>query len=247
MLAILATALLVERFTRRYAGSGRPRCFAAMAFMFCPMLLRKIRIAEPDTIITLAVVRRPRRVVDRRGARARVPRAVARVRSPPGDPRHGQGAPAGRLLRARRRRLPRRAAPLDGSARSRALSRAPGGGDARVGGGRLPGRPRPLGLVHVPAGARPAFQRAALRARAAPLRGRPADRPPAEHAPDPGGAPRLVARAARRRRRPARSCPSRPTRACARWRSSCGRGRRRATRCRSRPRWPSWPGWPSAR
>jgi 4-amino-4-deoxy-L-arabinose transferase-like glycosyltransferase len=52
MLAILATALLVERFTRRYAG-GPAALFAAMAFMFCPMLLRKIRIAEPDTIITL--------------------------------------------------------------------------------------------------------------------------------------------------------------------------------------------------
>ena len=52
MLAILATALVVERFTRRYAGAPAA-LFAAMAFMFCPMLLRKIRIAEPDTIITL--------------------------------------------------------------------------------------------------------------------------------------------------------------------------------------------------
>ena len=50
MLAILATALLVERFTRRYA-SQPAALLAAMAFMFCPMLLRKIRIAEPDTII----------------------------------------------------------------------------------------------------------------------------------------------------------------------------------------------------
>src|SRR4030095_3687293 len=52
MLAILATALLVERFTRRYAGRAAA-LFAAMAFMLCPMLLRKIRIAEPDTIIKL--------------------------------------------------------------------------------------------------------------------------------------------------------------------------------------------------
>jgi 4-amino-4-deoxy-L-arabinose transferase-like glycosyltransferase len=52
MLAILATALLVERFTRRYAGRAAA-LFGAMAFMLCPMLLRKIRIAEPDTIITL--------------------------------------------------------------------------------------------------------------------------------------------------------------------------------------------------
>ena len=51
MLAILATALLVERFTRRYAEPPAP-LLAAAAFMFCPMLLRKIRIAEPDTIIT---------------------------------------------------------------------------------------------------------------------------------------------------------------------------------------------------
>jgi 4-amino-4-deoxy-L-arabinose transferase-like glycosyltransferase len=52
MLAILATALLVERFTRRYA-SPAAALFAAMAFMFSPIILRKIRIAEPDTIITL--------------------------------------------------------------------------------------------------------------------------------------------------------------------------------------------------
>jgi 4-amino-4-deoxy-L-arabinose transferase-like glycosyltransferase len=51
MLAILATALLVERFTRRYAGRTGA-LFAALAFMLCPIVLRKLRIAEPDTLIT---------------------------------------------------------------------------------------------------------------------------------------------------------------------------------------------------
>src|SRR5262249_31446643 len=52
MLAVLATAILVERFTRRYAHASAA-LFAAGAFMFSPMLLRKLRIREPDVIITL--------------------------------------------------------------------------------------------------------------------------------------------------------------------------------------------------
>ena len=52
MLAVLATALLVQRVTRRYAGAPAA-LFAAGAFMASPMLLRKLRIAEPDTLITL--------------------------------------------------------------------------------------------------------------------------------------------------------------------------------------------------
>jgi 4-amino-4-deoxy-L-arabinose transferase-like glycosyltransferase len=51
MLAVLATALLVQRVTRRYA-SASGALFAAGAFMVCPVLLRKLRIAEPDTLIT---------------------------------------------------------------------------------------------------------------------------------------------------------------------------------------------------
>ena len=51
MLGVLGTALLVERLTRRYA-SAPAALFAASAFMLCPMLLRKLRISEPDTIIT---------------------------------------------------------------------------------------------------------------------------------------------------------------------------------------------------
>ena len=51
MLAVLGTALLVERLTRRYA-SAPAALFAAGAFMVCPMLLRKLRISEPDTLIT---------------------------------------------------------------------------------------------------------------------------------------------------------------------------------------------------
>jgi 4-amino-4-deoxy-L-arabinose transferase-like glycosyltransferase len=51
MLAVLFTALLVERLTRRYARA-RASLFAAVSFLFCPMLLQKLTIAEPDTIIT---------------------------------------------------------------------------------------------------------------------------------------------------------------------------------------------------
>jgi 4-amino-4-deoxy-L-arabinose transferase-like glycosyltransferase len=51
MLATLGTALFVERLTRRYA-SAAAALFAAGAFMFCPLVLRKLRISEPDTLIT---------------------------------------------------------------------------------------------------------------------------------------------------------------------------------------------------
>jgi 4-amino-4-deoxy-L-arabinose transferase-like glycosyltransferase len=51
MLAVLGTALLVQQVTRRYA-SVPASLFAAVAFMVCPVVLRKLRIAEPDTVIT---------------------------------------------------------------------------------------------------------------------------------------------------------------------------------------------------
>lgn len=51
MLAVLCTALLVERLTRRYA-SGPAALFAALSFLFCPLLLQKLTIAEPDTVVT---------------------------------------------------------------------------------------------------------------------------------------------------------------------------------------------------
>jgi 4-amino-4-deoxy-L-arabinose transferase-like glycosyltransferase len=51
MLAVLITALLVQRLTRRYA-SMPASLFAAMAFMFCPLVLRKLTIGEPETVIT---------------------------------------------------------------------------------------------------------------------------------------------------------------------------------------------------
>ena len=51
MLAVLGTALLVERLTRRYAGAPAA-LFAAGAFMFSPLLLRKLSTSEPDTLIT---------------------------------------------------------------------------------------------------------------------------------------------------------------------------------------------------
>ena len=52
MLAVLATALLVHSLARRHAGS-RAALFAAASFMFCPLVLRKLTIAEPDTVVTL--------------------------------------------------------------------------------------------------------------------------------------------------------------------------------------------------
>jgi 4-amino-4-deoxy-L-arabinose transferase-like glycosyltransferase len=51
MLAVLITALLVQRLTRRDA-SAPASVFAALAFMFCPLVLRKLTIGEPETIIT---------------------------------------------------------------------------------------------------------------------------------------------------------------------------------------------------
>jgi 4-amino-4-deoxy-L-arabinose transferase-like glycosyltransferase len=51
LLAILGTALLVLRVTRWYA-SAPVALFAAGAFMFSPLLLRKLTIGEPDTLVT---------------------------------------------------------------------------------------------------------------------------------------------------------------------------------------------------
>jgi len=51
MLAVLGTALLVHRLTRRYA-SAPAALFAAGAFMFSPLLLRKLAVSEPDTLVT---------------------------------------------------------------------------------------------------------------------------------------------------------------------------------------------------
>jgi 4-amino-4-deoxy-L-arabinose transferase-like glycosyltransferase len=52
MISVLITALLVQRVTRRYASSAAS-LFAALSFMFCPLLLQKLTIAEPDTVITV--------------------------------------------------------------------------------------------------------------------------------------------------------------------------------------------------
>jgi 4-amino-4-deoxy-L-arabinose transferase-like glycosyltransferase len=52
MVSILITALLVQSVTRRYA-SLNASLFAALSFVFCPLLLQKLTIAEPDTVITL--------------------------------------------------------------------------------------------------------------------------------------------------------------------------------------------------
>jgi 4-amino-4-deoxy-L-arabinose transferase-like glycosyltransferase len=51
MLSVLVTALLVQALTRRYA-SLNASLFAALAFIFCPLLLQKLTIAEPDSLLT---------------------------------------------------------------------------------------------------------------------------------------------------------------------------------------------------
>jgi 4-amino-4-deoxy-L-arabinose transferase-like glycosyltransferase len=51
MLSVLFTALLVQRATRRYASSAAS-LFAALSFVFCPLLLQKLTVAEPDTVLT---------------------------------------------------------------------------------------------------------------------------------------------------------------------------------------------------
>jgi len=52
MASVLMTALLVQSLARRVA-SPRAAMFAALSFMFCPMVLQKLTIAEPDTVVTL--------------------------------------------------------------------------------------------------------------------------------------------------------------------------------------------------
>jgi 4-amino-4-deoxy-L-arabinose transferase-like glycosyltransferase len=52
MLSVLITALLVHRVTRRYASPAASLA-AALSFLFCPLLLQKLTVSEPDTILTL--------------------------------------------------------------------------------------------------------------------------------------------------------------------------------------------------
>ena len=52
MISVLVTALLVQRVTRHYA-SLTASLFAALCFVFCPLLLQKLTIAEPDTVVTV--------------------------------------------------------------------------------------------------------------------------------------------------------------------------------------------------
>jgi 4-amino-4-deoxy-L-arabinose transferase-like glycosyltransferase len=52
MISVLLTALMVQGLTRRYA-SLPAALFAALCFLFSPLLLQKLTIAEPDTVITL--------------------------------------------------------------------------------------------------------------------------------------------------------------------------------------------------
>jgi 4-amino-4-deoxy-L-arabinose transferase-like glycosyltransferase len=52
MISVLLTALMVQGLTRLYA-SLQASLFAALCFLFAPLLLQKLAIAEPDTLITL--------------------------------------------------------------------------------------------------------------------------------------------------------------------------------------------------
>src|SRR5258708_27318781 len=52
MMSVLMTALLVQSLAQRVA-SLRAAIFAALSFMFCPLVLQKLTIAEPDTVVTL--------------------------------------------------------------------------------------------------------------------------------------------------------------------------------------------------
>jgi 4-amino-4-deoxy-L-arabinose transferase-like glycosyltransferase len=52
MISVLLTALMVQGLTQRYA-SLPASLFAALCFLFSPLLLQKLAIAEPDTVITL--------------------------------------------------------------------------------------------------------------------------------------------------------------------------------------------------
>jgi 4-amino-4-deoxy-L-arabinose transferase-like glycosyltransferase len=54
MVAVLVTALLVLQLTRRFASEAAA-LFAAGCFVFCPLVLRKLTIAEPDTLITALI------------------------------------------------------------------------------------------------------------------------------------------------------------------------------------------------
>jgi 4-amino-4-deoxy-L-arabinose transferase-like glycosyltransferase len=51
MISVLVTTLMIQRLVRRYV-SLQASLFAASAFFFSPLLLRKLTIAEPDTLIT---------------------------------------------------------------------------------------------------------------------------------------------------------------------------------------------------
>lgn len=52
MLSVLVTALLIQVVARRYT-SAAASLFASLSFVFCPLLLKKLAIAEPDTVITV--------------------------------------------------------------------------------------------------------------------------------------------------------------------------------------------------
>jgi 4-amino-4-deoxy-L-arabinose transferase-like glycosyltransferase len=52
MISVLLTTLLVQHVTRRYVGVAAS-LFGAAAYFFSPMLLQKLTVAEPDTLVTL--------------------------------------------------------------------------------------------------------------------------------------------------------------------------------------------------
>jgi len=95
MISLLLTALMVQGLTRRYA-SLQASLFAALCFLFAPLLLQKLAIAEPDTLITLlcGVLN----VVERHCRGRRVNSALDCLWIAACSARHGQGPAAGGIF-----------------------------------------------------------------------------------------------------------------------------------------------------
>jgi hypothetical protein len=98
MISVLLTALIVQGLTRRYACL-QASLFAALCFLFAPLLLQKLAIAEPDTWITLLSFAAFLNVVERHCRGRRVNSALDCLWIAACSARHGQGPAAGGIFR----------------------------------------------------------------------------------------------------------------------------------------------------
>ena len=105
MISVLLTALLVQRVTRLYA-SLHASLFAALSFLFSPLLLQKLTIAEPDTVVTLLSFSAFVFWWNGSLCRSRADPALDRLRVSPCNPRHGQRSATGGIFCPRRAGLP---------------------------------------------------------------------------------------------------------------------------------------------